>query len=273
MDDNKSIFWINDPSILYKNSQYLEFIPTGKMNRISQLNALTRLGIYFLILMFIINGPLIWTQISLIFILLLVILYLIFIADTEGMQNEIYRMRGVDINSMGDEDYPERDDERPEPVIIQAGYRDPDNKLIVDDYLKLRNKNIKDLKYNFDDYTKYEKNICKLPTKDNPFMNPVLSNVSLEPDDPQIACNSDDDAIKDKMTKCFDENLYRDVEDLFDRENSQRQFYTVPQQNPNDQTSFANWCYKSDNICKVDQGKCLKYEDLRYTGNHLNTER
>ena len=42
----------------------------------------------------------------------------------------------------------------------------------------------------------------------------------------------------------FNKDLYRDVKDIFGKNNSQRQFYTVPgNQVPNDQGAFAQWCY------------------------------
>jgi hypothetical protein len=59
------------------------------------------------------------------------------------------------------------------------------------------------------------------------------------------------------------------VSDVFGRENSQRQFYTVPQMNPPDTHAFAMWLYGNQNICKNDQTKCMKYTDLRYNGGSL----
>ena len=56
----------------------------------------------------------------------------------------------------------------------------------------------------------------------------------------------------------------QDVDDLFGRYNSQRQFYTMPSTTvPNDQKSFAEWLYKTPETCK-ENSLCLKYEDNRY---------
>ena len=45
--------------------------------------------------------------------------------------------------------------------------------------------------------------------------------------------------------------MYRDVKDIFGKNNSQRQFYTVPgNQVPNDQGAFAQWCYGMPKTCK-----------------------
>ena len=57
---DKHIFWISDPTILYKNNKFLEFVPTNKMDRVSQLNAITRFAIYFVILALIMDKPIIW---------------------------------------------------------------------------------------------------------------------------------------------------------------------------------------------------------------------
>lgn len=263
--NEKYIFWVQDPSVLYKNDKFLEFIPTTKMNRVDQLNSITRFCLYFIILCLILDKPAIWIQIPILIIFFIVILYFIFKFDKEGMQNELYRMRGIDINGLGEEDYPERKDEDVERVAIESGYYDSDNKLMIGKYLSSKPPEKKKLKFNLDDHTEYEKAMCRKPTKDNPFMNPLLNDIT--PEDPvaaPVACNVDDEEIKDKIVDCYNEDLYRDVSDLWERHNSQRQFYTVPQTYPNDQKSFAEFCYKNDNICKVDQSKCLRWEDLRF---------
>lgn len=261
---DKYMFWIQDPKVLYKDGKFLEFIPTSGMDRVAQLNAITRFAIYFIILAVIFEKPMLWIQIPILTIFFIVFLYFIFKFDKEGMKNELYRMRGIDINALGDEDYPENKDEDVEKIAIESGYYDSDNKLMIGKYLSSRPPHQKKLKFNLDDYTDYEKAMCRKPTKDNPFMNPLLNDITTYPELPPVACNADDEEIKDKIVDCYNEDLYRDVSDLFERQNSQRQFYTVPQMYPNDQKAFAEWCYKNDNICKVDQSKCLKNEDLRY---------
>lgn len=103
---------------------------------------------------------------------------------------------------------------------------------------------------------------CRPPTIDNPFMNPPISDFNT---DVPSACNSDDADIKNNITKSFNHNLYMDVDDVFDKMNSQRQFYTVPNTAiPNNQGDFANWLYKIPETCKEDQEQCLRYEDLRF---------
>ena len=53
----------------------------------------------------------------------------------------------------------------------------------------------------------------------------------------------------------FNKNLYRDLTDVYGKNNSQRQFYTTPITTvPNDQNSFANWLYRSEKTCKEGDG-------------------
>ena len=57
--------------------------------------------------------------------------------------------------------------------------------------------------------------------------------------------------LKKDIEQNFNHNLYRDVSDLYGKSNSQRQYYTTPNtQIPNDQTSFAKWCYGTPATCK-----------------------
>ena len=95
-------------------------------------------------------------------------------------------------------------------------------------------------------------------------MNPNINDYNNIPN-PPIGPNIDPDPlIENAITRAFDDNLYRDVDDVFDRKNSQRQFFTIPDNIPNDQEKFARWCYKFPETCKTDQSRCLRYEDVRF---------
>ena len=68
------------------------------------------------------------------------------------------------------------------------------------------------------------------------------------------------------MVVNFNHNLFRDVDELWERANSQRQFYTIPNTAiPNNQKEFANWLYRSPGgNCKTDQGRCGRFLRLRW---------
>ena len=106
------------------------------------------------------------------------------------------------------------------------------------------------------------------PTRDNPFMNVLMTdyedNVNRESSikkstqyNPKLAKK-----IEDK----FGINLYKDLSDVYGKENSQRQFYTTPVTTiPNDQGKFAKWLYNTPKTCKEGNGsQCVanNYEPL-----------
>ena len=93
---------------------------------------------------------------------------------------------------------------------------------------------------------------CRVPTKDNPFMNPNISDYGTNVPPPPKSCPSyNNTGVQRRVEELFNEDLYRDVNDVFGKNNSQRQFYTVPGNRvPNDQGSFAQWCYGTPPTCK-----------------------
>lgn len=114
-----------------------------------------------------------------------------------------------------------------------------------------------------------ENKACTKPTKDNPFMNPIVP-LAFENSDTtgaSGACPIDNSKIQDQIDKMYDESMYRDSDDIYDRTTGKRQFYTVPGSSiPNDQTVFANWLYNRGTSCKENNGeRCYDnlYRDLR----------
>ena len=102
---------------------------------------------------------------------------------------------------------------------------------------------------------------CTPPTRNNPFMNVLMNEWSDNPTRP-AACEYD--GVKQETEDNFNYNLYKDIDDLWEKNNGQRQFFTMPYTTiPNDQNSFARWLYSVPETCKQDQSACLRYEDLR----------
>lgn len=109
---------------------------------------------------------------------------------------------------------------------------------------------------------------CSKPTLDNPFMNATMKDYMNIKDgkivDRPPACDISAPGVKEDIDKLFNNNLYRDVDDVFGKMNSQRQFYTMPSTTiPNDRESFQKWLYDSPMTCKEDQNYCLRNEDIR----------
>jgi len=101
---------------------------------------------------------------------------------------------------------------------------------------------------------------CRIPNKDNPFMNPEITDFSSNKESPKSCPSYNNVGVQRRIEELFNEDLYRNVTDIFGKENSQRQFYTVPgNQVPHDQDSFAQWLYGvEDKTCKEAGGiACL----------------
>jgi hypothetical protein len=109
--------------------------------------------------------------------------------------------------------------------------------------------------------------ICQLPTPNNPFMNVLITDYTDNPNRPP-ACSYNDTDAKQASDKYFNYNLYKDVEDVWERRNSQREYVTMPGTTiPNDRDSFMKWCWKTTYVCKDgDLNYCLQYEDMRVPG-------
>jgi hypothetical protein len=108
--------------------------------------------------------------------------------------------------------------------------------------------------YNNSNFNKIQKSLMKKPsniepTVDNPFMNiDLIGDIKTKEAAPPSWNNEN---IKENIEDKYNYNLYRDVGDLYGKSNSQRQFYTMPSTTiPNNQTSFAKWCYSTGPTCK-----------------------
>ena len=115
--------------------------------------------------------------------------------------------------------------------------------------------------------------LCQAPDKNNPFMNVTVDDLMENRNRPS-ACPVTNPTVRNQMEQAFNDNLFTDVEDVFDRKHSQRQFYTMPSTTiPNEQTEFAEWLYKAPETCKENQLNCLKYEDIRFNRFSPNIDR
>lgn len=95
---------------------------------------------------------------------------------------------------------------------------------------------------------------CTVPTPDNPFMNVLLHEYSGDPNR-RAACDLSTGGAAERTDNLFQNNLFRDVDDVFNRRSSSHNFYAMPNtQIPNDQSGFARWCY--------DTGPTFKEEGL-----------
>lgn len=102
---------------------------------------------------------------------------------------------------------------------------------------------------------------CTPPTRNNPFMNVMFNEWGDNPNRP-AACEYP--GVEQETEDHFGFDLYKDIDDLFEKNNGQRQFFTMPYTTiPNDQGSFAKWLYDTPATCKESQESCLRFEDVR----------
>jgi hypothetical protein len=284
------IFWIYKPKVLIE--EYYELLPTNKMSRTKQMNTITRLLIFLVILSLLFENDSTVLVISLSMIIMIIIFYFINKNDkirvgkdlVKESKGEIEKYTNVNkscnecpgsiygnksINYSANKIY--EDSKNPitkvpvnKDILLESGYIDFDgNYRIGRDYSDV---NFADIKrdiptISYDKYNYYNENTCRKPTAENPFANVVFADY-LDAGNIPEPCNVDNKDIQKSMDQLYNSSIYRNIEDVFERENSQRIFYTVPITTvPNKQTEFANWLYKTGPTCKENSANCTYYEE------------
>ena len=269
-------FWLDDIKVLYENNNYLNVFPKNGYTREQQLNSVTRACLYGIILFLMFNFERYMIYSCMVVIIICIMLNKIEKMDnkkSEKRVNKILDERKKQIlnnshtkneannfidndNNLEDEIYKSPDDDS-----FEVGQYDSDNTLIFNKKKKKKVKT-KDL-YTPHELKVYKQETCRKPTKDNPFMNPSISDYNTETD-PQ-ACDIEYENVEESMNNNYHDKLYRNLDELWDLENSQRQFYTIPNSEvPNKQKEFAEFLYKVPDTCKENQQNCLRYENLKY---------
>lgn len=240
--NNQPKIWIENPTIFIQNQGYLNFLPNRTMSKVEQINALTLLLLYVLILLYILESA---NKYSVgIIVSIIIVMLIIYYAYYNNNEQENYDGEDID---------------------IESGYYDSNNKLRVGRFYSIKKNKNPSMDVSFEKMQKYLKANQRKPTPDNPFMNPLLTDYNTE--NIPLASNVDDEDIQTEMKLNFNKDLFRDNDDLFDRKNAERIFYTVPGGSiPNDQHAFAKWCYGNSETCHNDTRSCYKnkHDDNRY---------
>jgi hypothetical protein len=116
----------------------------------------------------------------------------------------------------------------------------------------------------YEDYKEYSK--CNpsgsaitetiLPTNDNPFMN--FNHITSDRYTKPAPTLHSSPKVQEDIHSKFNNNLYRDVSDMYNKNNSQREFYTMPvTEAVNNQKEFANWLYNTGPTCKEKTINCI----------------
>lgn len=230
-------FWFDDLSILINSKRLMEFFPNKKLSQNENLNALTRLGLYLSLAMIFYTKVIKWINI---FIFILLLTYYLYSSTSQSSLEKTTKKIVEKFDEV---------DSQPD--------------------IALQDKVSSEL-YSEDTNPDTQKTKCTIPTLDNPFMNMTMKDylnydetgtIVNRPD----ACDTSEPEIKKQIDDNFKNNLYKDVNDLFGKFNSQRQYYTMPWTGiiPDVNGDFKNWLYKSPKTCKENQDYCLLYEDIR----------
>jgi hypothetical protein len=277
-------FWIKNPEILI--NKYYEILPTNGMTRVEQMNAVSRILIYILILVMIFDRK---TEI-IIFILvglsLIIALYFIYMNDKQGINNDLINenkdefekfdskqdlLDNQELNknilnlyeNKKEQNVKSLNSKLENKVVLESGYIDFDGNYKIgennaDISIYEQNKSKPKISMSKDKIIK-EKH-CRKPTVENPFNNVLFSDY-LEGGNVPQPCNSNETTLSE-MQNLYNSSIYRNLSDVFERENSQRTFYSVPiEQNAESQTDFANWLYKTGPTCHENSQYCTYYQD------------
>ena len=96
------------------------------------------------------------------------------------------------------------------------------------------------------------KDVFREPDDDNPMMNQNTFDLY---ENKKAVPTYNNPGMKRKVEETLDSGIFKDSNDLFNRRNSQRQWYTMPNTEAmNKQTEFAKWCYMTPPTCKEGNG-------------------
>lgn len=106
------------------------------------------------------------------------------------------------------------------------------------------------------------------PTLNNPFMNTMMNDYVDNPEKVEAPTYYEDtekaENMRKDITEKFNNDLYLGINDAYEKNNSQRQFYTTPNTRiPSDQEKYLNFMYPNMTSCKAEASDCKILEDLR----------
>lgn len=203
------LFWTENPKILIDDaSDFFPFSQDAKICSTTALNSLTRFGLYLGLLLTVITRMPIYLGIPVLTAVLAVALFY-------GMKKQGTLRTGASPDTL----------DRP---TFKEGFANIEGSAAA-------NKVLEDI---IGEKSRGD------PTGPNPFMNVLINEISEYPTKPP-AKYSVSGQVKERLDKQFQVQVYSDPGDVWNRNQGQRQFYTMPSTSlPNDRESYQNWLYR-----------------------------
>ena len=283
--DQSDPVWIDNFNILFQKDKLTEFFPTKIQSNSERINAIVRLSLYVSIALSIYHSNVKYSAIFIFFLFFTFIIY-------KHHPNVNSRARELNKINLSTQQLAQLDAEKAAaspnnnsslnnftPSLGLNASKNKIGTLVSADGKTVQGVGIKSINEenveHFEGERRGEKNrsgfigTCTSPTVDNPFMNVTMKDYMNFDSDGSIvdrppACDSSSPDVKAQIDSNFNNNLFRDVQDVFGKSSSQRQFFTMPWTTvPNKMDEFARWCYLSPATCKENSDNCLNYEDIR----------
>jgi len=287
------VFWAQNPQVLYQRSTLTKFIPDKSMSLTEKLNAVTRFLIYFTILFFLISGQ------SDAFAILLIGLGVIWMLHEYKVDVNISVQNKEETQVQPEAqpaEVPSMDEfvaSPPPPIKVDSGPQGTSDRSDIIPNLNFASADsVKDAFTNAPGTNPFQmgggdcgtcsaptqrgtcekgvdirldldqERLCQMPTKNNPFMNVQVTDYANNPNR-LPACNPE--IVKNDTNNLWSQNLFRNVNDVWDKNNGQMRFNTESSTTiPNDRESFQKWLYDVPYVCKDgDMGACYRGAELQ----------
>lgn len=221
--------FIEDPKVLFDPLRLIEFYPSKDMTLAEKTNALVRLALYTGIAVSVYKGSPSGIQNALIAVAVLIVLW---------KYQSIEKLVDTTTNIIGNI-LPEKN---PNGIYEDGPLgtlgAPPETRIMV------------------------ENAPCRMPTKENPYMN----RTATDPMDSMIpACRGP--GVDQLSEELLNSQLYADPTDIFGKQASQRAFYTVPEE---DREKFANLLFKDAPNCKDNPEYCVEQQDMRRSNERID---
>ena len=251
-----SLFWTTNPSVLFRADQLLASWPTAEMSYNEKLNSIVRLSIYVTIVLLLFRASYLVLYIPLVTFFVTYGMYVITERKKTILQKSQLHEENTDIEKFSLLDDPtagkysnisggshyEHSPSQYEQVTTYAAPTTPSSQLpsslsAIDGGVRK----------------------CTASTKDNPFMNMLVSEIKNNYAKPPACSRREQDNIQQTIEKNFDARTFRDLGDVWDHSGGRRQFFTMPWTTlPNDPAGdFPIWLY-DQTPTKKEQSLLLK---------------